>query len=94
MAAVRFFSAPNPPTHLSQLGPSLAGGPDLRTSEHRPSKAKRALESTGLPILKRRPSAAFNVSSWPAEAELATLACDAAQLQCLPGQEGPLVPGW
>ena len=93
---MRFFTAPNPPAHLSQLGPTLTGGPDLRTSEHRPSKAKRALQSTSLPVLKQRPrpSAAFNVSSWPAEEELETLVCDAAQLQCLPGQEGPLVPGW
>ena len=52
------------------------------TSEHRPSKAKRALESTGLPVLKQRPrpSAAFNLSSWPAEEELETLVCDPAQL--------------
>ena len=90
------FFTPSGRAHLSQLGPTLTGGPDLRTSEHRPSKAKRALESTGLPVLKQRPrpSAAFNLSSWPAEEELETLVCDAAQLQCLPGQEGPLVPGW
>ena len=60
------------------------------------SKAKRVIEVTPrgrISIETPRQLPSFG-DVWPAEVELATLACDAAQLQCLPGQEGPLVPGW
>ena len=35
------------PVHLSQRIALLAGGTDLRTSEHRPKKAKQALQLLG-----------------------------------------------
>ena len=38
------FFLPTPLTRHSQLFPTLTGGPDLRTGEYRPKKAKRVLQ--------------------------------------------------
>ena len=94
MVMVRLIYLPTPPTRLSQLYPLLTGGPDLRTSENRPKKAKRALKPmvNGLPVLPRSlPSLG---DAWPAEDVVETMVCDAAQLQALPapaGEGGPAV---
>ena len=78
---MRFFLLPTPLTRLSQLFPTLTGGPDLRTREYRPKKAKRALLKpmvNGLPMLPRSlPSSAFD-DVWPAQEELETIFCDPA----------------
>ena len=85
-AKVRFFFLPTPLTRHSQLFPTLTGGPDLRTREYRPKKAKRALLMpmvNGLPTLPRSlPSLG---DAWPTDDVVETLVCDAAQLQALPG---------
>ena len=70
---------------------TLAGGPDLRTSQYRPKKAKRALQTTPRP--RATPQLGQGVmlaTAWPAEHQLAA-AFDAEQLQLLPGSAGPLV---
>ena len=76
------FSLLGPLSHTDTFRLFLAGGPDLRTSEYRPKKAKRALEQTvlnaGLPL----------AAQWPSEEELDAMVCSVELLQPIPAPAG------
>ena len=76
---------PIPPTLFSQSYPSLAGGPDLRTSEHRPKKARRALEKAASAEENSMPMLAPD-SEW--ERLNAMLYVSPQELQALPAPQG------
>ena len=85
------LSFPSPLNPLSQCYPSFAGGPDLRTSQFRPKKAKRALETTPRPpAAPQQVQGPMLATAWPTAQQL-VMAFNVEQLQVLPGPEGPLV---